>query len=199
MGAGQRQQWFATVLSGVVKLTKTMDDGRHQIVGLLFSSDFLGRPFGSDSPYGAEAATPVELCCVERQYFEGLMLERPELKQLFLERTLGELDAAREWMVLLGQKTAEEKVASLLLLMAKRLRVPEGCSPPAGALQSQALHYDLPLSRGEMAEYLGLRIETVTRQLGYLRAAGTIETGEGREITVLDVGKLSRIAGRECC
>src|SRR5262245_9702544 len=65
-GAGQRQEWFATVLSGVVKLIKVMPDGRQQIVGLLYAADFLGRPFAPGSPYRAEAATTVELCCMER-------------------------------------------------------------------------------------------------------------------------------------
>ena len=192
-GAGQRQDWFATVLSGVVKLTKTMSDGREQIVGLLFASDFLGRPFGSGSPYGAEAATAVELCCLGRQYFEDLMLNCPDMKQLYLERTLNEVDAGHEWMLLLGRKTAEEKVASLVLLMAKRMR-PEIADRSA---ESLALHFDLPLSRTEMAEYLGLRIETVSRQIRHLRAAGVIETQNGRAITVHDIGKLGRMAGKE--
>ena len=190
VGAGKREDWVATVLSGVVTLTKTMSDGRQQIVGLLFASDFLGRPFGRGSPYGAEAATSVELCCLDRQYFEDLMLNSPDMKQLLLERTLNELDAAREWMLLLGRKTAEEKVASLILLMAKRM-----CTETAdGPAQPHALHFDPPLSRTKMAEYLGLRIETVCRQITRLRAAGVIETDNGRAITVNNIGKLERMA-----
>ena len=120
------EDWFANVLSGVVKLTKTLADGRQQIVELLFPSDFLGRPFKAGSGYVAEAATPVELCCFNRQPFEALMHEWPSLKQLFLERTLDEVEAAREWMLLLGRKSAEEKVAALILLVLRRMREP-GC------------------------------------------------------------------------
>lgn len=192
-GAGQQQDWFATVLSGVVKLAKTTADGRHQIVGLLFASDLLGRPFGSASPYTAEAATAVELCCLDRHYFEDLLLKSVEMKQLFLERTLNEVDAAREWMLLLGRKTAEEKVASLLLLMAQRMRAQTEAEPA----RSQALCYELPLSRTEMAEYLSLRIETVSRQIRHLRTAGVIETVNGRAVIVHDIAKLGRMAGRE--
>ena len=178
--AGHLEDWFATVLSGVVTLTKAMPNGRQQIVGLLFASDFLGRPFGRGGSYRAEAATSVELCCFDRQNFEDLMLNSPDMKQLFLERTLNELDAACEWMVLLGRKTAEEKVASLILLMAKRM-----CSESAdGPAQPHVLHFDLHLSRTQMAEYLGLRIETVCRQIRRLRGAGVIETDNGRAITV---------------
>ena len=118
------EDWFANVLSGVVKLTKTLPDGRQQIVELLFPSDFLGRPFRAGGGYAAEAATAVELCCFSRQHFESLMHEWPNLKQLFLERTLDEVDAAREWMLLLGRKSAEEKVAALILLVLRRMRAP---------------------------------------------------------------------------
>ena len=88
------QDWFAIVVSGAIKLTKSLPDGRQQIVALLFPSDFLGRPFGPASWHTAEAATAVELCCFSRQYFESLMQDQAGLKQLFLERTLDELELA---------------------------------------------------------------------------------------------------------
>jgi CRP/FNR family transcriptional regulator, anaerobic regulatory protein len=105
------EDWFGTVLSGVIKLMKSLPDGRQQIVALLFPSDFLGRPFGTASRYAAETATAVELCCFGRQSFEKLMHDQVGLKQLFLERTLDELDVARDWMFLLGRSSAQEKVS----------------------------------------------------------------------------------------
>jgi CRP/FNR family transcriptional regulator len=185
----QAPDWFGNVISGVVKLTKTVPDGRQQIVGLLFPSDFLGRPFSMRSPCTAEAATAVELCCFPRRHFEELIERQPELKQLFLERMLDEVDAAREWMFVLGRKSAGEKVATLIGLMARRMR---GASCEASA-QPYPLHFDLPLSRTEMADYLGLRIETVSRQLKRLRDAGVIEATPGRAVTVRDVGALARM------
>ncbi|KAB2919824.1 MAG: Crp/Fnr family transcriptional regulator [Hyphomicrobiaceae bacterium] len=193
-GADQRQDWFATVLSGVIKLTKSLPDGRQQIVGLLFPADFLGRPFRGRSPFTAEAATAVELCCLDRCHFEDLLQKTPGLSQLFLERTLDEVDAAREWMFLLGRKTAEEKVASLILLVARRLRR----AGADGGAERPAVHWDFPLSRTEMAEYLGLRIETVSRQIRALRSAGAIEVAEGRAIIVRDLAALERMAQKEC-
>jgi CRP/FNR family transcriptional regulator, anaerobic regulatory protein len=192
-GAGQREDWFATILSGVVKLIKTMSDGRQQIVSLLFASDFLGRPFGRAGRYRVEAATSVKLCCVERQYFEDLLQQSPDMKHLLLERTLNEVDAAREWMLLLGRKTAEEKVSSLILMMAQRML---SLSPGAPA-PPQILRFELPLSRTEMAEYLGLRIETVSRQIRRLRAADVIATDNGRMLLVHDLEKLTRLAGND--
>jgi CRP/FNR family transcriptional regulator len=180
---------FANVISGVVKLIKALPDGRQQIVKLLFPSDFLGRPFGAGG-YAAEAASAVELCCFGRQQFENLMHQWPGLKQNFLERTLEEIDAAREWMLLLGRKSASEKVAALILLVLRRMWV--GCD--AAIAQPRTARFDLPLSRTEMADYLGLRIETVSRQLARLRKSGVIETPQGRTVIVRDLAALERIA-----
>src|SRR5581483_11811089 len=188
-GVDPAESWCAQVVSGVVKLTKTLPDGRQQIVGLLFPADFLGRPFAASSPYAAEAATAVELCCFNRRQLEELMHEQASLKQLFLERTLDEVDAVREWMLLLGRKSAGEKVAALILHIAQRLHAGNGQE----AAQPQPVRLDLPLSRTEMADYLGLRIETVSRQLKHLRTAGVIDTGGGRAVTVRDIAALSRM------
>jgi len=186
-GIDVTEDWCATILSGVIKLTKSLSDGRQQIVGLLFPSDFLGRPFRVDSPYIAETATAVQLCCFSRQHFEELLHEHAELKQLFLERALDEVDAARDWLLLLGRKNAQEKVAAFILSMLRRMR-------PAEALcvESQQ-QFDLPVSRTDMADYLGLRLETVSRQLKRLHTSGVIETGLGRAITVRDVQALERM------
>jgi CRP/FNR family transcriptional regulator len=180
---------FAIVVSGVIKLIKSLPDGRHQIVGLLFPSDFLGRPFEPGSRTTAETATAVELCCFGRQAFERLMREEEALRQLFLERTLDDVDTGRDWMLLLGRKSAQERVAALLLMLLRRLSMPQcaACAvQPIGQIT-------LPLSRGEMADYLGLRIETVSRQLKRLAAAGVIET-RGRTVTVRDLPALERAA-----
>src|SRR5262245_21857059 len=187
--------WCATILSGVVKLTKSLPDGRQQIVGLLFASDFLGRPWGrpssTDPPsWQAETATAVELCCYSAQTFEHLLAEQPKLKHLFLERTLDAVDAAHEWMLLLGCKRASERVAALLLMLARRLPAPNAdTAPPIPPL------IELPLSRADIAEYLGLRLETVSRQLNRLEAAGVIERRDRRGIALCDVGALERVSG----
>lgn len=188
-GIDVTEHWCATILSGVIKLTKSLPDGRQQIVGLLFQSDFLGRPFRVASPYAAETATAVQLCCFSRQHFEELLHEQVELKQLFLERALDEVDAARDWMLLLGRKNAQEKVAAFILSMLRRMRPAEGL-----CVESQQRQFDLPVSRTDMADYLGLRIETVSRQLKRLQTSGLIETGLGRAITVRDVQALERMA-----
>jgi CRP/FNR family transcriptional regulator, anaerobic regulatory protein len=188
-GAAASENWCATILEGVIKLSKTLPDGRQQIVALLFPGDFLGRPFRAEFPYTAEAATDVHLCCYSRASFEGLLRDHPKFKQAFLERILDSVDAARDWMLLLGRKTAREKVATLLLTILKRSSE-AGCEP-------NGTDVVLPLTRTEMADYLGLRLETVSRQLRQLEASGAIKRRDVCRIRVLACEKLEAAAGAD--
>jgi CRP/FNR family transcriptional regulator, anaerobic regulatory protein len=185
--------FFANVVSGAVKLTKTLPDGRQQIVGLLFSPDFLGRAFSRNNPYTAEAATDVEICCFPHAAFERLSQEFPGLQQRLFQHTLDELDAAREWMLLLGRKTAEEKVASFLLMLARRSLL-IGCQHHQNPGVAQ---FELPFTRTDMADYLGLTIETVSRQLTRLKTSNVVRLNTNRLIQVHDVPRLARVAGQD--
>ena len=183
--------FLGNIVSGVVKLTKTLADGRQQIVGLQFAPDFLGRAFSANNPYFAEAATVVELCCFPRSDFEKLMRSQPDLEHRLFERTLNELDAAREWMLLLGRKTAEEKVASFLLMLAKRSAM-IGC---AGDEEPNEARFVMPLTRSDIADYLGLTIETVSRQITRLRVRNVIRPLDSRTFLVPNLALLARAAG----
>src|SRR3546814_5690679 len=108
----------ANVLDGVLKLVVAAADGREQIVGVVFPSDFIGRPFGKESPYSVTAMTDGEVCIFNRKSFDEFASAHPDLQHKLLRRTLDELDRARHWMMLLGRKSAEEKVASFLLEMS---------------------------------------------------------------------------------
>ena len=185
--------FFANVISGTIKLTKTISDGRQQIVGLLFPPDFLGRTFSRSNPYFAEAASDVEVCMFPNEAFERLINVYPELKHRLFERTLDELDAAREWMLLLGRKTAEEKVASFLLLLARRSLIAD-CATNSHAGTRQ---FELPLRRADMADYLGLTIETISRQLTRLRTAGIVRMIDARTLEVPNVADLAEAAGQD--
>lgn len=185
--------FFANVISGAVKLTKTLPDGRQQIVGLLFAPDFLGRAYSRSNPYTAEAATDVEICTFPNIAFERLVGEYPGLQQRLFQHTLDELDAARDWMLLLGRKTAEEKVASFLYMLARRSLM-VGCSHTAKPL---AASFELPLTRADMADFLGLTIETVSRQLTRMKTSNVIRLSTNRLIMVPDIARLARVAGQE--
>lgn len=190
---GAKSDMLANVVQGVVKLTKSLDDGRQQIVGLVFPPDFLGRVYRPDSQYFAEAATDVELCTFPKEGFERFMHDHPNLERRLLESTLSELDACREWALLLGRKSAEEKVASFLLMIAKRApRI--GCQHSGEAGPTK---FALPLSRADMADFLGLTIETVSRQITKLKTKGVIDLVSTRDLSVPSLSKLETAAHQE--
>lgn len=178
---------YANVMKGVVKLTKGLEDGRQQVVGLQFAPDFLGRLFAHESSVTAQAASDVELCVVPRPALERMMAETPALERRLMQQTLRELDDARDWMVTLGRKTAAEKVASFVLLIALH------ANPERD--EDEPIRFDLPLTRGDIADFLGLTIETVSRQITRLRTAGVIRIEGLRGVEVLDVERLREMAG----
>jgi len=177
---------YSNILTGVAKLSKTLPDGRQQIVGLQFAPDFLGRPFDDESKLTIEAATEVTLCTFPKAAFERLMEETPGLEKRVFKQTLRELDDARDWMLTLGRKTATEKVASFLLRIARN-------ADPTKA-EGKAFAFELPLQRAEIADFLGLTIETVSRQLTKMASEGVIAV-QGRHIDVPNIDRLSRVAG----
>jgi CRP/FNR family transcriptional regulator len=187
--------YFANIISGVVKLTKTLADGRQQIVGLQFASDFLGRPFRKQSPYHAEAVTQVHLCTYDKGQFERLVHEFEGFEHRLFEHTLDELDSAREWMLLLGRKSAGEKVASFLLMVSRRMES-IGCKPQLAAEPGE-IQFNLPLSRAEIADFLGLTIETVSRQISRLKVDKVIGLEGNRTIIVHDLARLRAAAEQE--
>ncbi|WP_205910242.1 helix-turn-helix domain-containing protein [Rhizobium sp. FKY42] len=177
---------YDNIIRGVVKLSKTLEDGRQQIVGLQFAPDLVGRLYASESPMTAEAASDVDVCRVPRRILERLIDGNPELRKRLMDQSLRELDEARDWMVTLGRKTAAEKVASLLLLIATHL------DPDA---EGEKRVFDLPVSRLDIADYLGLTIETVSRQLSKLKGEKVISITANRHIEVLSFTKLRVRAG----
>jgi CRP/FNR family transcriptional regulator len=198
LAAGESLIWegddsvlVANVIEGVLKLSTGTEDGREQIVGVVYPSDFIGRPFGAQTGHGVTALTDARVCVFNRRDFDSFAREHPSLEHKLLERTLGELDRTRRWMLLLGRKSASEKLASFLLEMAERLAEP-GCKVDFGVPN---LRVDLPFSRQQIADVLGLTIETVSRQFTRLKAEGVIDLPSRREVVILDQEALLAEAG----
>ena len=187
--SGDRMDFVGSVVSGIATLTQAMEDGRTQMVGLLLPSDFVGRPGRDAAAYNVVATTDMVMCCSRRRPFEQLMETTPHIAHRLLEMTLDELDAAREWMLVLGRKTAREKIASLLSIIARR-DASLNLRPAKGALV-----FDLPLTREAMSDYLGLTLETVSRQMSALKRDGVIELEGKRHIIVPDFSRLLDEAG----
>lgn len=181
--AGEDVRRYSNILSGVVKLSKLMADGRQQIVGLQFAPDFLGRPFKQQSDVAAQAATDVRVCSFPKPVLEEMVRQSPGMEMRLHEQSLRELDEAREWMLTLGRKNANEKVASFLVLISSHF-------DPEKKTGDAAVRFELPLKRADIADFLGLTIETVSRQLTKLRKAGLILFENTRTVIVPDIEAL---------
>ncbi len=188
MWAGDESVVCANVLSGVLKMTAATADGREQIVGLLYAPDFVGRPQVGELPFSVTALTDSELCVFPRAPFQRMLEDHLRMERLLHQRMMIALDDARSRMLLLARGTAEEKLAGFLLEMTDRALLSDF------ARRGDAVTIDLPLSRGQIADVLGLTIETVSRQMTHLRTAGIVALPGGRAITVLDRAALERRA-----
>ncbi len=187
--SGDQMNFVGSVVSGIASLTQTMEDGRTQMVGLLLPSDFVGRPGRETAPYDVQATTDLVMCCFRKKPFEEMMATTPHIAHRLLQMTLDELDAAREWMLVLGRKTAREKIASLLSIIARR-----DASVHKTGITGQVV-FDLPLTREAMADYLGLTLETVSRQISALKRDAVITLEGKRHVTIPDMGRLMEEAG----
>lgn len=182
---GERRPYVFNLTFGVVKLSKLLPDGRTQIVGFLFMGDFIGFGPQDEASFTAEALTPIRLCRFPRPKFTELLRTFPALEGRLLSRASHEIGAAREQMLLLGRKTAKERVATFLLGLsraAKRINLP-----------TETLN--LAMSRAEIADYLGLTIETVSRMFTVLRKEGWISLGAANDVTLVDPSGLEMLAG----
>ncbi|MEL7429333.1 MAG: Crp/Fnr family transcriptional regulator, partial [Pseudomonadota bacterium] len=152
--------------------------------------DFLGQPFAQDDKLQTEAATDVRLCSFPRSVINSFVEENPEIEQRLHEQHSRELDEARDWMLTLGRKNATEKVASFILMLVNHIE-------PEHEGKISELEIALPLKRADIADFLGLTIETVSRQVTNLRKLGVIDVNDRKSIVVLNPERLERIAEGE--
>jgi CRP/FNR family transcriptional regulator len=174
-----------TIVDGVASISKSMADGRRQIVGFMFPGDFLGVAEDQDGySCTAQAVTSVELCRFPRPSFEALAGEFPEIEHRLLHAVSTELIEAQEHMLILGRQTAEERLCSFLLHLGKR-------APRRGAPENP-IH--LPMPRADIGDYLGLSLETVSRTFTVLRDQGLIRLIDAHTVELLDADELRKIA-----
>jgi CRP/FNR family transcriptional regulator len=182
---GDESRHVYSIVSGAVCLSKAMLDGRRQITGLMFQGDFIGLAHGNAYACTAEALTAVEVCCFPRERFERYMAEHPQVERRLLQIAATELAAAQDQMLLLGRKTAVERVASFLLRLSQRAAAHGDPGNPVA----------LPMTRAEIGDYLGLTLETVSRTLSQLRREGAIELDGNSRVHIASAQALGSLAG----
>ena len=177
-------EYVFNVASGTVKLYKLMADGRRQITGFLLPGDFLGLALNATYTYTSEAVQEVTACRFPRKRLESLFDEFPQLEKRMLGMAVDELAAAQDQMLLLGRKTAREKVASFLLMLSRRQTDRDMAANPT----------KVPMSRADIADYLGLTIETVSRTLTQLKKDDVISLPDNSHVHVTDLDRLDDMA-----
>lgn len=181
---GEPAEHVYTVTQGAVKTSKLLPDGRCQITGFLFPGDFLGLAHGADYAFSAEALGKTHICRFTKPRFMKVLDHFPKLEHRLLSDASSELAAAHSQMLLLGRKTASEKVASFLLMLFEKGAKLEG---------SEDL-IRVPMSRSDMADYLGLTTETVSRTITKFRKEGLIVLENDHTIRLSDAEALDDMA-----
>lgn len=171
------------LLEGVLRLYKLLPDGRRQVVGFALPGDFLGTAASARHGFSADAIGSVSVCQFPGTSFARFIEDRPHLLRRINELAARELSQARDHMVLLGRRTAEEKVASFLVGWRDRL------VQLRGPLKTVAL----PMSRQDIADFLGLTIETVSRTFTKLERDGVIEISPG-SVSFVDEARAEALA-----
>lgn len=172
------------VTAGHVKLYKLLPDGRRQITGFLGTGDFIGLPVNESYAYTAECITTSTLCRFQRRKLETLLGEVPKMQRRLFSMAANELIAAQDQMLLLGRKTAKEKICSFLLQLSIRARRRGHKDNPVY----------VPMSRADIADYLGLTTETVSRTFTQLKTSRVISLQEGNRVLLSDLDLIHDMA-----
>lgn len=181
---GEPADSFFNITAGTVKLFKLLADGRRQITGFADTGHFLGLAARERYGFSAEAIDDVTACRFSRSRLRQLLHDRPQLETRLLQTASDELVAAQEQMLLLGRKTARERLASFLLA---RTDAGPACAAPRDEVP-------LPMTRADIADYLGLTIETVSRTLTRLRGEGLIEIHADHGLKIRSRSRLHALA-----
>jgi CRP/FNR family nitrogen fixation transcriptional regulator len=158
---GDEADFFYQVVSGTIRSYKLLSDGRRQIDAFHLRDDIFGLEAGSEHRFSAEAISDATVVAYRRSRLGTLTQDDPSFRDRIMTATLHSLERAQDHMLLLGRKTAQEKLASFLLDMAQRLSKDDE-------------HFELPMQRADIADHLGLTIETVSRTLTQFVRSGLI-------------------------
>lgn len=181
---GDPGDFIYTINEGMMKLYKLMADGRRQVTGFHFMGDFLG--LSSENGYGcsAEAVTTVHLCRFPVHRLEQMTETYPSIEKRLFSRLCAELDRAQDQLLVVGRKTALERISSFLIAISNKA---------VGSKDSQG-RLSLKMTRNDIADHLGLTTETVSRSFTQLRKSGAISSERDGRIVILDHDRLEDLS-----
>jgi len=181
---GEVARQVYNVTDGCLKLFKLLPDGRKQVTGFMFAGDFVGLADSETYICSAEAVTDVSLCCFDKSKLDKLAHKHRSFEKRLLGRARSELADTQNQMLLLGRKSAEERLASFVLMLSERAVLGGAADNPV----------NLPMSGKDIADYLGLTTETVSRTWSRLHKLKVINKDAARSLTVVDFDKLRRLS-----
>jgi CRP/FNR family transcriptional regulator, anaerobic regulatory protein len=181
---GDRAGRVYTIIDGVVKLIRLLPDGKQQVVGFRFAGDVLGFTDRATYPFDAELLTETNLCRLERPQLAELLKRYPTLEHRLLDLCVQELTATQEQLVAVGRLSAEARVASFLLSLVAATK--------RRGIDLRTL--EMPMTRADIADFLGLTLETVSRCLTAFRKRGWIREPVHQRVELLNPEALSALA-----
>lgn len=181
----ERAEYIYNIRNGAVRISKMLSDGRRQITGFLFTGDFFGLSCKNRYSYTAEAITAVDICRFPRAKIIESFRDFPALGERAFDMTRTELESTHDQMLLLGRKTAREKLCSFLLTMREKSAHLDG---------KHENEVDIPMSRSDIADFLGLTVETISRQFTNLHKLGLIELDSAHKVLLKNPEALSDMA-----
>lgn len=191
---GDAPSHIGYVLTGLLGMTKHLPDGRRHIIGLLAPADMYGRFHEQQFSHRIEALAPSEILTCPRDLFETLLHQAPAAERLFLVDMLDELDAAREWLLVLGGPKVVQRAASFLLVLSRRKLRATGRRL---AEHDGPVNLQLEIRRADLAHYLGARSESLSRAFHELAEAGVIRINDPYDFDVTDLVGLADFAGHD--
>lgn len=174
MAEGEPNDALYVVVQGSFRLSKVLEDGRRQVTGFMFKGDFAGVRATPASAYTAEALEDSTVCIFPHRYLDEIAIDSPGVKDRLIARGQTEYHKAQDHIVLLGKKTAEERVISFIDMIGRTIGVDDG---------EQRL-VPLPMPRQDIADYLGLRLETLSRTLAALKEDGRLVDLSRHSVTI---------------
>ena len=176
-------QYLYNITEGNVKIYQLLDDGRIQIIGFLYPGDFFGTYQNNKYNYCAEAIGNLKTCVFDKKILDKYLDENPILAKELLNQTSFELSLAQDRITVLGKLKAVERISRFLLNISdQRKRIGWQNNP-----------ISLPMTRQDIADYLGLTIETVSREFSNLKSSNVIKSLTSKQIYLTDIKKLQTL------
>lgn len=192
ISAGGPADQVFNILSGVLRVCRTGSDGRRQVLSFLFPGNFVGLTATETYFFSVEAVTPTRIACCPRHRLDARLASDPVAQRAFLNMMLRVVEDILDVVYSLGQRTANERLAVFLLYLRHWRRLTDNLADDS---DPRLAEIDIPMSRGDIADFLGLKKETVSRSFKELETAQLILRRDSHQVRVLDLTALRELAG----